>query len=108
MIFSQALRAHLLDPNRGLDFREKEGRKRVYTLPMNTYLLDQARQLSVEEQLELVEALWDDIARRNTVPPPTDAQKAELDRRLADHEANPDDVVPWSKVKASALAHIGR
>ena len=63
------LREHLLDPNRGLDFREKEGRKQVYTLLMNTHLLDQARQLSVEEQLELVEALWDDIARRNTVPP---------------------------------------
>jgi len=75
---------------------------------MNTHLLDQARQLSVEEQLELVEALWDEIAKRNAIPPPTDAQEAELDRRLADHEANPDDVVPWSEVKASALARIGR
>ena len=54
-----------------------------------------------------VEALWDDIAKRNHVPPPTEAQRAELDRRLADHEANPDDVVPWSDVKASALADIG-
>lgn len=77
-------------------------------MPMNTHLLDQARLLSVEEQLELVESLWDDIAKRNAVPPPTDAQKAELDRRLADHEANPDDVVPWSEVKASALARIGQ
>ena len=75
---------------------------------MNTHLLDQARQLSVEEQLELVEALWDEIAKRNATPPPTDTQEAELDRRLADHEANPDDVVPWSEVKASALARIGR
>lgn len=75
---------------------------------MNTYLLDQARQLSVEEQLELVEALWDDIAKRNATPTPTDAQKTELDRRLADHEANPEDSVPWSEVKAAALARIGR
>ncbi|MGQ0622558.1 MAG: addiction module protein [Panacagrimonas sp.] len=75
---------------------------------MNPHLLDQARQLSVQDQLELVEALWDVIAKRNAVPPPTDAQKAELDRRLADHEANPDDVVPWSEVKASALARIRR
>ena len=78
------------------------------TSPMNTHLLEQVRQLSVDEQLELVEALWDDIAERNGVPPPTDAQKGELDRRLADHEANPDDVLPWSEVKASALARIGR
>lgn len=75
---------------------------------MNTQLLDQARQLSVEEQLELVEALWDNIAQCNAVPPPSDAQKAELDRRLADHEKNPDDVVPWSEVKKSALARIRR
>jgi len=29
---------------------------------MNTHLLDQARQLSLEEQLDLVEAQWDSIA----------------------------------------------
>jgi putative addiction module component (TIGR02574 family) len=74
---------------------------------MNTHLLDQARQLSVQDQLALVEALWDDIAKRNAVPPSTAAQVAELERRLADHAANPGDVVPWSEVKASALARIG-
>jgi putative addiction module component (TIGR02574 family) len=77
-----------------------------YTSMMNAQLLSQARQLSVQGQLELVEALWDGIAKRNAVPAPTDAQKAELNRRLADHEANPDDVVSWSEVKAAALAHI--
>lgn len=75
---------------------------------MNTHLLEQARQLSVDEQLELVEALWDDIAERNEIPPPTDAQKEELDRRLADHVAHPDDVLSWSEAKASAVARIGR
>lgn len=80
----------------------------VYTQAMNTHLLDQARQLCVQDQLALVEALWDDIAKRNAVPPPTAAKQEELERRLADHEANPDDVVPWSEVKASALARIGR
>ena len=75
---------------------------------MNTHPLDQARQLSVQDQLELVAVLRDDIAKRNVVPPPTGAQKAELDRRLADHEANPDDAVPWDEVKTSALTRIGR
>jgi putative addiction module component (TIGR02574 family) len=75
---------------------------------MNMQLLSQARQLSVKEQLELVEALWDGIAKHNAVPAPTDAQKTELDRRLAEHETNPEDVVPWGEVKASALAHIGK
>lgn len=75
---------------------------------MNAQLLSQARLLSAEDQIELVEALWDGIAARSEAPPPTDAQMAELDRRLADHQARPDDVVPWGEVKASALARIGK
>lgn len=74
---------------------------------MTTPLLEQAQKLSVDEQIELVEALWDGIAERGVLPL-TAAQQVELDRRLADYEANPDDVVPWSEVKASALARLGR
>lgn len=80
----------------------------VYPTFMNSHLLNQARQLSVEDQLELVEALWNEIAKHNAAPPPTAAQKAELDRRMADHEANPDDVVSWDEVKASARDRIRR
>jgi putative addiction module component (TIGR02574 family) len=79
-----------------------------YNKWMNTSLFDQVRKLPLEEQLELVEALWDSIGDRNAVPGPTDAQKAELDRRLADHAANPEDVVPWDEVKDSALTRIAR
>ena len=61
---------------------------------------------SVEEQIELVEALWDNIVERNAVPAPTEAQRAELDRRLSEHAAHPDDVDPWSEVKYSALPRI--
>ena len=79
-----------------------------YNYAMNASLFDQVRQLSVEEQIELVEALWDNIVERNAVPGPTEAQKAELDRRLSEHVAHPDDVVPWSEVKDSALTRIRR
>jgi putative addiction module component (TIGR02574 family) len=79
-----------------------------YNHAMNTSLFDQVRQLSVEEQIELVEALWDNIVERNAVPGPTEAQKAELDRRLSEHATRPDDVVPWSEVKDSALTRIRR
>jgi len=75
---------------------------------MNAQLLDQARKLDVDEQIELVEALWDNIIEHNAVPPLTEAQMAELDRRIADHEANPDDVVSWEEVKAEALNRIGK
>ena len=65
-------------------------------------------QLSVEERLTLVEELWDSIAEDSAAVPLTDAQRAELDRRLADHEAHPDDVVSWDDVKASIGARLKR
>ena len=73
---------------------------------MNTHLLQQASVLDVDEQIELVEAIWNGIVSRGAVPSLTEAQKTELDRRLADHLANPNDVVSWSDVKAAALVKI--
>lgn len=73
---------------------------------MNTHLLEQARKLDVNEQIDLVEAIWEGIVSQDAVPPLTGAQKAELDRRLAEHLANPDDVIPWDEVKAAVLAKI--
>ncbi|MGH7566237.1 MAG: addiction module protein [Gemmatimonadota bacterium] len=57
--------------------------------------------LGVDERLRLIEELWESVAADSAGVPLTDAQRAELDRRIADHEANPDDVVPWEEVKAS-------
>ncbi len=54
--------------------------------------------LSIAERLLLVEELWDSIA---VDTPVTDAQRVELDRRLVDHEAYPDDVVSWEEVQSS-------
>ena len=61
--------------------------------------------LSVAERLLLVEELWDSIA---AATPLTDAQRAELDRRVADHQANPDDVVSWEEVQSSITARLNR
>jgi putative addiction module component (TIGR02574 family) len=62
--------------------------------------------LSVEERLALVEELWDSIAADSAKVPLTDAQRDELDRRLADHEANPDDVVSWDEIKSSLSSRL--
>ena len=61
--------------------------------------------LSVAERLVLVEELWDSIAASTSV---TDAQRAELDRRLADHVAKPDDVVSWEEIHSSITARLTR
>ena len=65
-------------------------------------------QLSVEERLALVEELWDSIAESSGELPLSKAQRAELDRRLAEYEAHPDDVIPWEDVKASIAARLKR
>lgn len=62
--------------------------------------------LGIEERLTLVEELWDSIAADSAVVPFTQAQRAELDRRIAEHEANPSDVVPWEEVKVSITERL--
>ena len=66
----------------------------------------QASQLSVPDQLTLLETLWDGIVKHNAVPAPTQAQLRILEQRLAEHEANPEDVISWEAVKASALQAV--
>ena len=45
--------------------------------------------LSLEEQLLVVQAIWDQMPR-DAGTTLTDQQRAELDRRLASYRANPD------------------
>ncbi len=62
--------------------------------------------LGIEERLNLVEELWDSIAADSSAVPLTVAQRAELDRRISEHEANPGDVVPWEEVKSSITERL--
>jgi len=50
----------------------------------------QLRQLPVSERLDLVERIWDSIVEDQSQFELTDAQKAELDRRLAADRESPD------------------
>jgi putative addiction module component (TIGR02574 family) len=60
--------------------------------------------LSVADRLALVQEIWDSIPSDPEMVPLTEAQRAELERRLADSLARPDAVTPWEDVKARALA----
>jgi putative addiction module component (TIGR02574 family) len=64
--------------------------------------------LGVEERLALVEEIWDSIAADSSAVPLPAAQAQELERRLAAHEAAPDDVVSLEDVKASISKLLGR
>ena len=56
--------------------------------------------LSVSERIQLVEDLWDSIAAETGDVPLTDAQIAELGRRLADMERDPQAGDSWEVVRA--------
>lgn len=57
------------------------------------------RQLPIPERIDLAERIWDSIVEDGGELELTQAQKAELDRRLAAHEASPDRGTRWSEVK---------
>ena len=48
-----------------------------------------------------MQAILDSIAAEQAFPEFTEAQKQELDRRIADYDANPDNVLTREEVKAS-------
>lgn len=62
--------------------------------------------LSVDERISLVEDIRDTIVADAKQLPLTEVQRAELERRLADDDANPDDTIPWEQVEAKALARF--
>lgn len=62
--------------------------------------------LGIEERLTLVEEIWDSIAADSAAIPLTQTQRDELDRRIADHEANPDEVVSWDEVKTKLTERL--
>ena len=51
--------------------------------------------LSTAEKLELVEELWDSIPEEDEALELTAEQREDLDRRLAEADADPDGGVPW-------------
>jgi putative addiction module component (TIGR02574 family) len=64
--------------------------------------------LGVEERLALFGEIWDSIAADSAAVPLTIEQTQELERRLAAHEKNPEDAIPWADVKASITKLLGR
>lgn len=60
---------------------------------------EDVRKLGLEERLRLLELLWDSLLDHPEQIAVTDAQRAVLDERLAEHEAEPNDVIGWDDLK---------
>jgi putative addiction module component (TIGR02574 family) len=60
--------------------------------------------MSIEERLALMHEILDSIAEEQEEVALTEAQRTELERRIAASKANPANVVPWEEIKTAALA----
>ena len=57
--------------------------------------------LSVDDRLALIEEIWESLSASEPAIALTQAQRDELDRRLADQRANPQDVLSWEELEKS-------
>ena len=74
---------------------------------MESSTLSQLLKLPADDRAELAMALWESLSdsERETELALTDAQAVEIDRRWAEHLANPESAVPWSEVRRKLLTH---
>jgi putative addiction module component (TIGR02574 family) len=68
--------------------------------------LNEIASLSIEDRILLVQTIWDGIAAEQAYPDLTVKQKQELDRRIGDSDANPDNVMTWAEIKASIKGQL--
>jgi putative addiction module component (TIGR02574 family) len=66
---------------------------------MTTDLRNKIERLSAREKAELLDAVWVSLEAESLSL--TEEQGAELDSRIARHEQNPSDVIPWEQVRTS-------
>lgn len=62
--------------------------------------IGEIERLSIDDRICLVQAIWDSIAAEDRQLELSDEQKEILDRRIADLEATPENVITWEAIKA--------
>ena len=73
---------------------------------MDKSLLKELLELTPAERIELAQDLWDSIEPQE-MPPLTDEQKQEFERRYAEHVRDPESASKWDDVKKRLLARLG-
>ena len=62
--------------------------------------MDVIKRLSVSERVRLVQDIWDTLQPTAEELPLTEEQRRVIDRRLAEHEAEPSSAITWGELKA--------
>jgi putative addiction module component (TIGR02574 family) len=66
---------------------------------MSRVSLSDVLELEVAERIRLAQAIWDSIAEVPDAVPISDADRAEIDRRLDAYYRDPDLGKPWAEVR---------
>ena len=74
---------------------------------MSTPAFSELLKLSEAERIQLAQDLWDSIPATSAVLGLSEDQRQELDRRLAEHEANPGSAIVWADVRARLQQRFG-
>ena len=64
-------------------------------------------ELSPDEKLDIIEALWASLNQSPELIPLPEWQKQELDRSKAQYDAHPESLLTWEEVQANILAKHG-
>jgi len=80
----------------------------IALMAKRTFDVRQLRALPVSERLKLIDELWDSVIEDapDIAFPMTPQLAAELDRRLAEHDADPSSAIPWVNVRDAAPRRV--
>lgn len=70
-------------------------------------VLHAARQLSPDDRMRLLDALWD-MEPHAPDPPLDPAWNEELDRRLRELEADPSKAIPWETIREELRVRVAK
>jgi putative addiction module component (TIGR02574 family) len=71
---------------------------------MTNEMTQEFLKLSIAERIQLVEDIWDSVAKESAQVPVSESQLAEIERRLARFSENPGDTRPWEEVRKDLLS----
>ena len=58
--------------------------------------------LSVADRIALAQEIWDSVAESIQQTPPSDAAVAELERRRAEDDLEPETAIEWQEIRSAA------
>jgi putative addiction module component (TIGR02574 family) len=75
---------------------------------MKETLVMELLKLSPAERIQLADDLWDSVAAQpESLPPLSDDQRREIERRIAEHTRDPSTALTWEDVRARLWSRLG-